>query len=1175
MLFVYFFLQLQIFGAISLVLPAGCLIYDKTAVDTEKDAAAALLAAGPLSMEEAAAPSTAADAVTATATSTSSTTEAPTATEKETPKKEAEAQCFKVLLCFACPSLAQKWYKLLVHRLALVETSPPTIAAAANSSDASASSAAAPVVCDKTGTELAAPSESEDRLLGAFSLAQADPVLFRLEAQWLGLATDDMVSTAGRTAAAATTGVADLLTLPTSGLLLFKVLVVQESPPDELNNFNGPDDATALARMDSSTSQMKGWMSCWVRLDRAARTLTFFDQGPGSAPSLSVSCDRATLHVPDLTDPELGCECNLYHCTVRNTPIRAKMSLAIKLPSALELFKWVLALSAVLENVTYCSGGKVQPATQPIDYLQDAPYYPAYSMSAALSSSPSDFAATKPYMMEICMGALEALAERKMCSSYIRNVQLSGAQIKTARFLQMNQRIVLLMKGTCSTLTEGSVLLSVNGLSAVSTAASTVLKFIADFPKQMLGELTLWKFPRMEFQVDIVKLAVGAADIEEVKLSMRTNRPSSSSSSSDKTTLDVSVTSAAGGSNSLLASVDDAASQPLDAKGKLNKVIIQKRNSILKFNSGLEMSFEGVAYPSILANIQTELKSLDINNAATAAAAEGGAAGSASWSGSASLLQGAIGQESGGFTLADFTRCSPAEVKWKSCRLMVASGNISLLGTDDTGAEVALGRLQLTSCQLKLVCPTQATHVDHLAVHLRDAKSQVVIRCPSVPVFIDLVECLVISLKMMGAYPADLAHLYDQSVHWKTTQERLSGVSFSSTSSSSALAVSPRGGAASSPQQQSLSSRSASFRSQSLLMQSVVESSEAGGGNASGFLSAPQTPSAATSIYANTDEVPLALTSASSADPDASILQAAEELEDTLSQLHLPLNFPTHTVIEKEMVELFKQNNANHRLLAEFLTLQFEVMNPVPEGTAPASNARSKSFSFSTPTQPSIRAEEEDLDSAETKYPNMNPAAAGGAVGDDAGAEESGEGANLKDFPSSADMALRDKLVAALSGGDDDNGGSGSNGDSEKANTKESAATVSNSTADQPDRSEEAPETFKVVSPPSPKESGGTPPVVRRASVQMRSGSVMMGSAAPVTVVQSSANRRATFRKSAITHSQEQAAVLLMSQLEKQVLLQVISYCFYCFNENIFLSQFLIIGFFFVSYLLQLIIVYF
>jgi hypothetical protein len=54
----------------------------------------------------------------------------------------------------------------------------------------------------------------------------------------------------------------------------------------------------------------------------------------------------------------------------------------------------------------------------------------------------------------------------------------------------------------------------------------------------------------------------------------------------------------------------------------------------------------------------------------------------------------------------------------------------------------------------------------------------------------------------------------------------------------------------------------------------------------------------------------------------------------------------------------------------------------------------------------------------------------------------------------------------------------------------------------------------------------------------MRSGSVMVSNVAPVTV-QTTANRRATFRKSAITHSQEQAAVLLMSQMEKQIMLQV------------------------------------
>jgi hypothetical protein len=161
------------------------------------------------------------------------------------------------------------------------------------------------------------------------------------------------------------------------------------------------------------------------------------------------------------------------------------MSMAIKLPSAVELFRWVLTLSGLVETVTYCSSGVVQSATQPIDYLQDSPQTGATASTTIPGAI--GFNPTQPFLAETCLGVLESLAERKMCSSYLRHVQLNGAQIKTARFLQINQRIVLLIKGNCTALTEGSVLLSVNGLSTVTTPASTILKFIADFPRQMQG----------------------------------------------------------------------------------------------------------------------------------------------------------------------------------------------------------------------------------------------------------------------------------------------------------------------------------------------------------------------------------------------------------------------------------------------------------------------------------------------------------------------------------------------------------------------------------------------------------------------------------------------------------------------------------------------------------------
>lgn len=1081
---------MQVQGVVSIVLSPGGLVEAAAAVEPE------CVASGPVPMTM--------PGVDTSVVATDSAVLFPAAPEEavpsssDPPRQDASAVQAPVLpaspalsasvtLHFGSPSMAQAWYALLVKRLGLTETvaTVPISSSVTQPAAATSSGSAAPLVVNNTGVDVVILSDAQDTLIGTHSLACADAVLMALETEWLcPTASAEHVNMRNRTAEALAkrssleVPEAELSPLPNSGLLLFKVIEVREYPGEAATGPESPLAATTA--LDSTSSQMKGWMSCWVRLDGATKSLTFYDQGPGSVPSMAVSCEGAALHVSDLTDSALGCECNLYHCTVRNSPTNAKMSVAIKLANAVELYKWVVSLSRLLETVTYCSGGVVHSATQPVDPLQDLPELLGSPLSPL--SGAASFPALQASLAETCLGALEAIAERKLCSSLLRHVEVNGAQLKTARFLQINQRIVLLMKGKCSSLTEGSVLLSVNGVNALSTPASTVLKFIADFPRQMKGELTVWKFPRMEFHVQFVKLTPPPAEKDSANVKKRDNA----------------LRAAAEGS---LAAAED--NRPLDSKGKLNKVIIQKRNSILKISSGLNMSFEGIAHPGVIADLQKELKALE--------------AGATGVGANTPVVEGAQG-----FTLADFQRSPLTDVKWASVRLMVASGNISILGTDDSGVEVSLARLQLSSCQMKLVVPAQATALNHVAVHLCDNRTHVVVRCASLAMFVDLVECLVIAMKLMGSYPADLSHLYDQSVGWGNTVAR--GQSGAVASANAAKA-------------------------QSVLMQTVLATAEeAREREVDAFSDAPTTPARGSMRWSEplpaprTPSASSAAPTAATEDADVHILQAAEELEAALSSLHLPANFPTHTAVEKELVELFKLNNANHRLLAEFLTLQFETMNPVPESAIPAS--RTKSFIMSSAAS-AAELDDGAQAAAETRYPGQG----GESLQHHPFQSTDGSAASVGDDrydPAPArdsDTALRDKLIAAL--------GAGGPNDEDRTAVAEGAAERDREREKERDRAlverslsaddvESAGAGLGKASPPSPKDPIAG--AARRASLQMRSGSVLMSSAAPTTVVVPTvANRRATFRKSAITHSQEQAAVLLMSQMEKQIMLQVSS----------------------------------
>jgi len=120
--------------------------------------------------------------------------------------------------------------------------------------------------------------------------------------------------------------------------------------------------------------------------------------------------------------------------------------------------------------------------------------------------------------------------EKKICVSYYRTYQLRGKDLHSIRFIQYQQQssqqqssqqqssqqqqseqkqseqkqsgqqksqqqyINVLMKGHYEQLTEGSLLLSVNGISAITTPLKELNQFITDFPSDMIGEFNFFKF---------------------------------------------------------------------------------------------------------------------------------------------------------------------------------------------------------------------------------------------------------------------------------------------------------------------------------------------------------------------------------------------------------------------------------------------------------------------------------------------------------------------------------------------------------------------------------------------------------------------------------------------------------------------------------------------------------
>ncbi len=665
------------------------------------------------------------------------------------------------------------------------------------------------------------------RMESLFRHALSPATCLRREAEWLqgqvGVSAED----AAVVSVGAQTGV------PLTGIVVLRVTdsyrhtQARNSPSDE---HKGQDEA---GDVDYSAA---GWVSCWLVVDVQHRRVHFHEHGPASKPSFALDCFRATLELPCLADFSAQLVFHLKGFCALSSPSSgssaresANKTMSLKFQSGAEMMRWARALSAVCGAFSACG------------------------VSATCGESRAVLDS------EVALAVTRALAERCMVRSSSRSLQLTGANLRSARFAQVGQRVVVQTKGGNEQLSEGSVVLSVNGLSAATVTATTMLKFIADFPRQMCADVVVWRFPRSEFHVDSLFVEVAAAD-----------------TNSDYTPLG--GTSSGRHTDSLQATTEKLASMFRLSTGrkegdlptqdvvevgsggsKLEQVLLRKRQSIL-------LAPEGTAENVDVATIRGQQAAQE--SAAVRAAAE---------------TQKALGA----VPMSAFLNARSAdEVQWKSCRVMLASGALSVLRRDSGDL---LCRMQLVSTQMRYV----ESFGDELLVELRDSKFHVIVRCPSPQVLLGLAVNITIACSLFSE-SADLSALYDISTERQLRRD----------------SVFPS----------ALGDRCADQTAeadvdlcQSALYRAVL-------GN--------QRKSSCAVVEEQYSEL--------------SVLSAAEALESTLSALRLPLSFPTAHIIEQQVREVCAMNLSNHRLLAQLLATQYAALHP-PDPTQNNPTAVSKS----------------------------------------------------------------------------------------------------------------------------------------------------------------------------------------------------------------------------------------
>ena len=425
------------------------------------------------------------------------------------------------------------------------------------------------------------------------------------------------------------------------------------------------------------------------------------------------------------------------------------------------------------------------------------------------------------HMMNVLSTLIESYSEHKICLSHYRTYELKGEDLHSIRFIQYNrdkhvklhhiqdniqhenehqkqqqqqqQYINILMKGNCEQLTEGSLLLSVNGISAITTPSNVLYKFMSDFPPAMMGEFNFFKFPRHEFSVQFIKInhtvdVVGTgADKSLRDIDIHNNKNSSSSGTiiSNKL-LNQNLDNNSRSSNNSHSSSHNYPNRhsvynsvKKSTEEQLNKVILKKRLSMLniendnnKITSNDDNNNDNNVDSNNIYRIIPTPTTTTTNNDNNCIS---------------SSSDNDIGNRDGKanthkkLEYVEFIKQPLDHMQWCNCKMMIASGNLSIIGSPYISSSTSsrssssssnsnssnnnnvqshpqlLVNFHLYLCRVRLVYPQHGETVDDTYISISDHTSHIMIRCSSFHELLYVFECIMIAMKLVGSSSVSLS----------------------------------------------------------------------------------------------------------------------------------------------------------------------------------------------------------------------------------------------------------------------------------------------------------------------------------------------------------------------------------------------------------------------------------
>jgi hypothetical protein len=386
------------------------------------------------------------------------------------------------------------------------------------------------------------------------------------------------------------------------------------------------------------------YLSLWIQLDELNHRLIFYDHGPGHDPCVFFSVSSLTHIILQDLFFEQNFLLELQHCSLLPPDLEldlmqqqeeqqqqqqisaVSVNLSFSFSTALEYWKWALSFANFIQ---LCKAINKQTSPSPLPLSLDSYSSPTklslpFSSHSYLSSSLSHLGTPSrdngngshkgsgvpkwnSFMLDFAMDSINSITDRNMIRRFMKRHSASGSEVRSLRFYSIHNRVIISEAGHTS-LRIGSVLITLNGISAIGIPGRSLTELIQDIPSHSSVEIFCWEFPREIFHCQVM-----ATSLKKTSAVTAASAAAVDSWEEQKTNEKTSVVSS---------SEVDGSKWMTDVRMKLegDSILFVSGNSHPSSSSSSSSSSSGWRQTLLLSNIRMRLIEVDDETSVTSSA---------------------------------------------------------------------------------------------------------------------------------------------------------------------------------------------------------------------------------------------------------------------------------------------------------------------------------------------------------------------------------------------------------------------------------------------------------------------------------------------------------------------------------------------------------------------------